>query len=307
MLGSSLRPIPSSRLRSGVNSTVTLGRMPSPREPAATLEEAVLESVLGGFRASVTEASPRPITNLVWPLELRPLAMLSSTGRPFTRAEIAASVPGIEIDCTEPPVLLSEAPSLATAAWESAGFLEPSTIAARRLTTVLPLAKSPAELIQLRKSCWVCAPGELSADSGVRTPSSTPLMLKPPTELASDDEPVAEAPPSEVISEARPCSACASSASVTPTWPRPRASQDSPGSSLRAWAPSAPEATSPPLAAAVPDARLSTSSAIELDEGTSETFSWWLPPSSPSTLPRPGAPLPDAPPARDDPPPADAL
>ena len=195
--------------------------------------------------------------------------MSSSTGRPFTRAEIAASVPGIEIDCTEPPDFSSAAPSLATAAWESEGSFESSTIPPRRLTMPLPLAKIPAELIQLRKSCWLWAPGALSAESGVRIPSSTPLMLKPLASFLRSAAPAPAEPPSEVTSEARPWSACTSPASVAPTLPRPAASHDSPGSSPSAWAPSAAEATSPPPVAVdgLVETRLSTSSAIELGGG----------------------------------------
>ena len=107
-------------------------------------------------------------------------------------------MPGIEIDCTEPPDFSSAAPSFATAAFDSEGLLESSTIPPRRLTIPLPLANSPAELIQLRKSCCDWAPGALSADSGARTPSSRPLTSKPPAELSSLVAPAPEEVPSEV-------------------------------------------------------------------------------------------------------------
>src|ERR1700728_2370932 len=274
--------------------------MPSPSVLAAVLVEAALKSVFDGFSASCTEASPRPITNFVLPPAPAPLAMSSSTGKPFTRAEIAASVPGIEIDCTEPPVFSSAAPSFATAAFDSEGFFESSTIPPRRLTIPLPLANNPAELIQLRKSCCDWAPGALSADSGARTPSSRPFTSKPPAELSSALAPAPdeEELPSEVITEARPWSACTSPEKVAPASPSPAASHDSPGSSPNAWAPAAAEPVKPPPPGAREEAervlRLSTSSAIELEEGTSERFTVRVPPSSPTRPPRPCAPAPVA-------------
>ena len=44
--------------------------MPSPRAAAAALVEAAPDSVLDGFSAAATEASPSPITNLLWPLRV---------------------------------------------------------------------------------------------------------------------------------------------------------------------------------------------------------------------------------------------
>ena len=68
--------------------------MPSPSAAAAASREAAPASVLDGFSAAVTDASPRPSTNLVWPCASRPLAMSSTTGRPGSATPTAASVPG---------------------------------------------------------------------------------------------------------------------------------------------------------------------------------------------------------------------
>ena len=84
---------------------MTLGRMPSPRVLAAALEEAALESVLERVQRVLDGGFAEADHELGLAARARPLAMSSSTGRPFTRAEIAASVPGIEIDWTEPPAL----------------------------------------------------------------------------------------------------------------------------------------------------------------------------------------------------------
>ena len=69
--------------------------------------------------------------------------------------------------------------------------------------------------------------------------------------------------------------------SVAATSPRPTASQDSPGSSPGLGASRALEASSPADAEAVPEARASASSAIEVVEGTSEMFVSRVPASSP--------------------------
>ena len=86
-----------------------------------------------------------------------------------------------------------------------------------------------------------------------------PFTLKPLEEPSAE-----EVPPRVLRREGRPWSAFTSPAKVPPALPRPAASQDSPGSSLSVLAPCEVEARSPPSPAGAPEARLSTSSAIEL-------------------------------------------
>ena len=110
-------------------------------------------------------------------------------------------------------------------------------------------------------------------------PSSRPFTSKPEAELSSLAAPAPEEElPSEPISEARPWSACTSPEKVAPALPSPAASHDSPGSSSSAWAPAAAEPVKPPPPAAEVE-RLSMSSAIELEEGTSERFTVRAPPA----------------------------
>ena len=84
-----------------------------------------------------------------------------------------------------------------TAARESAGFLEVITTAAFSSSRLAPLAKIPAEPIQLAKSRRACgAVGAPSTRSGVSSPCSSPLRLiaggafraGPPSVLAERDE-----------------------------------------------------------------------------------------------------------------------
>ena len=70
--------------RRGSRSAGCLRRAPRPRRSCRAPA-----SVLGGFSAAGTEASPRPITNLVWPPASRPSAITSATGRPVSLASTA--------------------------------------------------------------------------------------------------------------------------------------------------------------------------------------------------------------------------
>ncbi len=184
-----------------------------------------------------------PSTNLAWPAESRPSAMSSTTGRPLTLAATAASVPAIGVEVTDAPPLRSCAASSATAAREAAGSVEEMTTAPFSSSRLPPLAKIPAEPIQLANSRRACAFSAPSALSGVISPCTSPAMLMPAVLSGGP-------PPSVLPSEARPCRSRTSCSSVLPTWPRPIASHDSPGSSPSACPLSGSAASRPPVAPA---------------------------------------------------------
>ena len=137
-------------------------------------------SVLGGSSAACTEASPRPITNFVWPSESRPTAMSSATGRPLSLAATAASVPGIDVGVTVPPALRSARRALTRPRARAPGSLEVITTAPFSSSRLAPLANIPAEPIQLREV--LPAPAALSAPSspsGMSRPCNSPPRLSP--------------------------------------------------------------------------------------------------------------------------------
>src|SRR5262249_47523458 len=157
----------------------------------------------------------------------------------------AASVPGIEVACTEAPDLRSAVPSWATAARDRAGDLELITLAPFSSSSPFPLANSPAVPAQTWK---LRAASELlvSAPRGSRSPSSSPLALGPEV-LCTSALPLA----SEPTNEARACTLPTTAGRVAPASGTPSPSQESPGSSPKACAPSAEEANSPPCAPGV--------------------------------------------------------
>ena len=247
--------------------------MPSPRLAAAALCVADSDIVVGGSSAVLTDASPTPSTNFALPAASRAAAMSSTTGSPVMRAPIAASVPAIVTDETDAPPLRNCAPSSPTAAREAAAFFDVIVTAAFSSSRLAPLAKIPAELIQLANWLLACAVGAPSSRSGVTRPCSSPLIVRPALPSGG--------PPESVLgSEDSASRPCASSPRVAPTWPSPIASHDSPGSSLSACAPSGSGASSPPPAPAAPPApSVSASSVSELGLGTSEMFAGRAPAS----------------------------
>src|SRR5262249_4793709 len=118
---------------------------------------------------------------------------------------------------------------------------------------------------------------------------SNPLALSP-DELGASALP----PASEPAKEASACTLPTTDGSVAPASGTPSASQESPGSSPKACAPSPAEANSPPWAPGVLGGSPSASTANELCEGIRETFTGPAPASGESTADNPFARAPRA-------------
>ena len=88
-------------------------------------------------------------------------------------------MPGIDAELTDAPPLRNCLASSATAVRERVGLLDEITTAARSSSRLEPLAKIPAEPIQLAKSAFACGVLAPRALSGVIIAPRMPLRLSP--------------------------------------------------------------------------------------------------------------------------------